>query len=166
VAARILQDTAMGKHQTSHGLSGARRLRDAIVLGYQLQRITGKDIAIPEWYSLAQNELSSRTQLPNKEVLDNSNLTRQSDYFAILHGDHQGLPDTLGFLKSLAEIQSTGSPQNNNKLQSREHLAAAAMFNWEEDIFVSRAPGRLDVMGGIADYSGSLVLQVNFLFAF
>lgn len=28
------------------------------------------------------------------------------------------------------------------------------------DIYVSRAPGRLDVMGGIADYSGSLVLQL------
>jgi hypothetical protein len=28
---------------------------------------------------------------------------------------------------------------------------------------VARAPGRLDVMGGIADYSGSLVLQVRFL---
>lgn len=27
-------------------------------------------------------------------------------------------------------------------------------------MFVTRAPGRLDVMGGIADYSGSLVLQV------
>ena len=27
-------------------------------------------------------------------------------------------------------------------------------------VFVSRAPGRLDVMGGIADYSGSLVLQL------
>ncbi|XP_055822494.1 L-arabinokinase-like isoform X4 [Solanum dulcamara] len=160
VAARILQDTAIGKHHTSHGLSGARRLRDAIVLGYQLQRITGKDIAIPEWYSLAQNELSSRTQLPNKEVLDSSSLTRQSDYFTILHGDHQGLQDTLGFLKSLAEMESSGRPQNNNKLQTREHLAASAIFNWEEEIFVSRAPGRLDVMGGIADYSGSLVLQM------
>ena len=27
-------------------------------------------------------------------------------------------------------------------------------------VFVARAPGRLDVMGGIADYSGSLVLQL------
>src|ERR1700704_2053699 len=27
-------------------------------------------------------------------------------------------------------------------------------------IFEGRAPGRLDVMGGIADYSGSLVLQM------
>lgn len=26
---------------------------------------------------------------------------------------------------------------------------------------MTRAPGRLDVMGGIADYSGSLVLQVE-----
>lgn len=27
-------------------------------------------------------------------------------------------------------------------------------------MIVARAPGRLDVMGGIADYSGSLVLQL------
>src|ERR1041385_843712 len=27
------------------------------------------------------------------------------------------------------------------------------------EIFLSRAPGRIDLMGGIADYSGSLVLQ-------
>ena len=29
----------------------------------------------------------------------------------------------------------------------------------DDPVFVARAPGRLDVMGGIADYSGSLVLQ-------
>lgn len=29
---------------------------------------------------------------------------------------------------------------------------------------MTRAPGRLDVMGGIADYSGSLVLQVSTYF--
>lgn len=33
----------------------------------------------------------------------------------------------------------------------------------QEDLFVARAPGRLDVMGGIADYSGSVVLQVVFV---
>lgn len=33
----------------------------------------------------------------------------------------------------------------------------------QEDIYVARAPGRLDVIGGIADYSGSLVLQVSTL---
>ena len=33
-------------------------------------------------------------------------------------------------------------------------------FDRESDVFVARAPGRLDVMGGIADYSGSLVLEM------
>src|SRR4051794_36760232 len=28
------------------------------------------------------------------------------------------------------------------------------------EVFVGRAPGRLDLMGGIADYSGSLVLEL------
>lgn len=37
------------------------------------------------------------------------------------------------------------------------------IFGVQEDIFVTRAPGRLDVMGGIADYSGSLVLQVQYM---
>jgi L-arabinokinase len=32
-------------------------------------------------------------------------------------------------------------------------------FDSEREIFITRAPGRLDLMGGIADYSGSLVLQ-------
>src|SRR5262249_4340867 len=35
----------------------------------------------------------------------------------------------------------------------RDHFEAGT------SVVVSRAPGRLDVMGGIADYSGSLVLQ-------
>jgi hypothetical protein len=30
----------------------------------------------------------------------------------------------------------------------------------QQPVWVARAPGRLDVMGGIADYSGSLVLQL------
>src|SRR6476620_11274574 len=33
-------------------------------------------------------------------------------------------------------------------------------FDSGADIFVARAPGRLDLMGGIADYSGSLVLEL------
>jgi L-arabinokinase len=33
-------------------------------------------------------------------------------------------------------------------------------FAGGDDVFITRAPGRLDVMGGIADYSGSLVLQL------
>ncbi|MES2177006.1 MAG: galactokinase family protein [Gemmatimonadota bacterium] len=37
---------------------------------------------------------------------------------------------------------------------------ADGFFSGDEPIIVARAPGRLDVMGGIADYSGSLVLQL------
>jgi galactokinase len=38
-------------------------------------------------------------------------------------------------------------------------LRTNALFERGAALAVSRAPGRLDVMGGIADYSGSLVLQ-------
>jgi L-arabinokinase len=38
--------------------------------------------------------------------------------------------------------------------------AVPAFFAPDLPIVVARAPGRLDVMGGIADYSGSLVLQL------
>jgi L-arabinokinase len=37
---------------------------------------------------------------------------------------------------------------------------ARALFVPGRELVVTRAPGRLDVMGGIADYSGSLVLQL------
>ena len=37
--------------------------------------------------------------------------------------------------------------------------AGARVSGTGDSIFVARAPGRLDVMGGIADYSGALVLQ-------
>jgi galactokinase len=38
--------------------------------------------------------------------------------------------------------------------------ARAAFFDAAAPVQVARAPGRLDLMGGIADYSGSLVLQL------
>jgi hypothetical protein len=38
--------------------------------------------------------------------------------------------------------------------------SCAVVARWEDELLVTRAPGRLDVMGGIADYSGSLVLQM------
>src|SRR5215831_17410101 len=40
-----------------------------------------------------------------------------------------------------------------------ETIRTSRLFDRDADVFVARAPGRLDVMGGIADYSGSLVLQ-------
>ncbi|KAF5205014.1 L-arabinokinase, partial [Thalictrum thalictroides] len=84
-----------------------------------------------------------------------------TEEFELLHGSHHGLPDTLSFLNSLAELDTEHHPDRNiEKRKMREFKAAAGLFNWEEEIIVSRAPGRLDVMGGIADYSGSLVLQM------
>jgi len=41
-----------------------------------------------------------------------------------------------------------------------EEVSSADLFDDREPLVVTRAPGRLDVMGGIADYSGSLVLQL------
>lgn len=41
--------------------SGARRLRDAIVLGYQLQRVADRDISIPDWYICAEHEIGQST---------------------------------------------------------------------------------------------------------
>ncbi|XP_028802273.1 L-arabinokinase [Neltuma alba] len=151
VAAHILQETAFGKNYASDKLSGARRLRDAIVLGYQLQRAPGRDIAIPDWYATAENQLGHSSP-PSLADDESSIFSSHSEHFEILHGDVQGLPDTGAFLKTLSEL--------DEKLTTRERKAAASLFNLEEEIFVTRAPGRLDVMGGIADYSGSLVLQM------
>jgi L-arabinokinase len=39
-------------------------------------------------------------------------------------------------------------------------LASRGYFKRTEPVFIARAPGRLDLMGGIADYSGSLVLEL------
>ncbi|XP_010524568.1 PREDICTED: L-arabinokinase isoform X2 [Tarenaya hassleriana] len=162
VAAHILQETAIGRHCASDKLSGARRLRDAIVLGYQLQRVPGRDIAIPEWYARAENELGQAAGSPTARASENNSTMEPCiEDFDILHGDIQGLPDTWSFLKSLAELDAIHhSTKSTEKRTMREQKAAAGLFNWEEEIFVARAPGRLDVMGGIADYSGSLVLQM------
>ncbi|PRW59111.1 L-arabinokinase-like isoform X2 [Chlorella sorokiniana] len=65
-------------------------------------------------------------------------------------------PDTQRFLELLSEL--TGPPPAG--VEQPEHAAARGLLRPEGDIFVARAPGRLDVMGGIADYSGSLVLQL------
>ena len=64
--------------------------------------------------------------------------------FKIIEGDTQGLVDLDRFVDLINEL-----PTKLSDLFDRDH-----------DIFVSRAPGRLDVMGGIADYSGSLVLPM------
>jgi galactokinase len=46
-----------------------------------------------------------------------------------------------------------------NTLDDHLFIPARQLFNTKADLIVTRAPGRLDVMGGIADYSGSHVLE-------
>ena len=71
-----------------------------------------------------------------------------SDSYQIVRGDAQGLGDVLEFIDTLSKLE--------------EHLAAdvRGLFDTQPEITIARAPGRLDVMGGIADYSGSLVLEL------
>jgi galactokinase len=57
-------------------------------------------------------------------------------------------PDTDDFFQKLNSLAQQSSGQSK-------------LFDPEQEILVGRAPGRLDVMGGIADYSGSLVLQTT-----
>jgi hypothetical protein len=44
-----------------------------------------------------------------------------------------------------------------------ERVARSGLFASDVPIAVTRAPGRLDILGGIADYSGSLVLTLPLL---
>src|SRR5438093_12783999 len=50
-------------------------------------------------------------------------------------------------------------PMNQDLSNFVETARALKFFDRGASLIISRAPGRLDVMGGIADYSGSLVLQ-------
>src|SRR5262245_66644095 len=62
--------------------------------------------------------------------------------YRITHNPNHHLPDTAAFIETLA------SPE------------AQSLFDPQRELVVARAPGRLDVMGGIADYSGSTVLEL------
>ena len=68
--------------------------------------------------------------------------------YQIIHGTTQNLPDVADFIERLNTLPQNPSPE------LRE------LFDSTNEIIVTRAPGRLDVMGGIADYSGSLVLEM------
>ncbi|XP_024399655.1 L-arabinokinase isoform X3 [Physcomitrium patens] len=173
VAATLLKNAARGEAYTIKPdlqQSGARRLRDAIIFGFQLQAHPGRVDDIPDWYvpSRTRLDLLPEVKTNDIEVLKQQNgpLTReiQVDDFDILEGDLHGLADTALFLRTLARLDEEGDVRASDlaeKPQERERLAAGGLFRWEDDVVVARAPGRLDVMGGIADYSGSLVLQAD-----
>src|SRR5581483_5600020 len=67
--------------------------------------------------------------------------------YRIVRGDARGLPDVAAFIATLNSLDAHPSPEAHD------------LFDGRSELIVTRAPGRLDVMGGIADYSGSLVLQ-------
>ena len=60
--------------------------------------------------------------------------------YEIVSGSTHGLRDVTEFIETLDKHE--------------------ALFENRSEITIARAPGRLDVMGGIADYSGSLVLEL------
>lgn len=68
--------------------------------------------------------------------------------FRVIQGKTFGLRDVEKYIELI------------NTLNQHPLKQAQSFFNPQKEIAVSRAPGRLDVMGGIADYSGSLVLQL------
>jgi L-arabinokinase len=68
--------------------------------------------------------------------------------YQIIAGSSHDLADVKDFIATLNDLARQPDPE------------AATLLDPAQELIVSRAPGRLDVMGGIADYSGSLVLQL------
>ncbi len=64
----------------------------------------------------------------------------------------QGSTQQYHAVRSLIDILNT--------LPQHPIAEARTLFDPTGELIIARAPGRLDVMGGIADYSGSLVLQL------
>ncbi|BBM97512.1 hypothetical protein Mp_1g06320 [Marchantia polymorpha subsp. ruderalis] len=159
VVARILQDAAVGKVDAPLRRSGSRRLQDAIIFGFQMQRHPSREIQLPDWYATSDTESGS---LP-AHARPGTAAGGSDDVVQIVHGSSQGLADTAWFLRTLGKLDEEGdvlASDHADRPQAQERLPAAGLFRWDDDVVVCRAPGRLDVMGGIADYSGSLVLQM------
>jgi len=68
--------------------------------------------------------------------------------YRVVQGDANQTPDAQDFIHLL------------NNLTTHSLKTARELFHPGADLFVGRAPGRLDAMGGIADYSGSHVLEM------
>lgn len=68
--------------------------------------------------------------------------------YRIIRGATQELGDVETFLSLV------------NAFDRNSCASPHGLFDPAAELFVTRAPGRLDVMGGIADYSGSLVLEL------
>lgn len=151
-------------------VQGKERLRDTIAWGYALGR-PGDSVDVPEWYA--------RGGLPTDDPTGGSKSLQQSQKHSVLTPQPDGtvtlnlagfnvlqgpelleseFPDTLRFVSVLDELAK--AQHEVTSFASHELRAASGLFDWTRELMVTRAPGRLDVMGGIADYSGSTVLQM------
>jgi len=68
--------------------------------------------------------------------------------YEIVRGDAQHLSDVSAFIETLSNLEIHQASETRK------------LFDTQGELTIARAPGRLDVMGGIADYSGSLVLEL------
>ena len=66
--------------------------------------------------------------------------------YEVIHGNSSHPVDVAEFIAVLNSLEA--------------HPELRTFFDSNSDVTVARAPGRLDVMGGIGDYSGSLVLEL------
>jgi L-arabinokinase len=71
--------------------------------------------------------------------------------YRIIQGETRDLSDASTFIETLNKLDQNPSPE------------ARRLFDPDTEVVIARAPGRLDVMGGIADYSGSMVLEMPIL---
>ena len=84
----------------------------------------------------------------------------------MLQASHQlqAFPDTSAFLELLNQEEAEHPVFLPEvlfcRLSSWHSSWHHTSYSLQEPVWVARAPGRLDVMGGIADYSGALVLQL------
>src|SRR6059058_1107711 len=70
-------------------------------------------------------------------------------------------------LRRLSDVRATGDlawfQRALDRLRALRHEVdprLQAFFSDASPLYIARAPGRLDVMGGIADYSGARVLEL------
>lgn len=88
--------------------------------------------------------------------------------FRITSGTTHGLADTARFVELLngshASHSDAGGPRNSHAGADGPRAGHAELirefFDTAGELIVTRAPGRLDLMGGFGDYSGSLILEL------
>jgi galactokinase len=90
------------------------------------------------WIGFANGALRQRVFPVLREVLEERGLVAAGD-----DGDSPPPPPDLFRFEQTVEAHTRGG-----------------FFDRDETVVITRAPGRLDVMGGIADYSGALVLEL------